>query len=154
MQQSASANQFGRLAHVDFDVGSAARAPRSSANFLPGHFGLVRLEAGDGEARVGHRLADAPPPSGTTSRLWVTSCVREPGRIATSGPRARCCGQKRLVERLPANLVEERVADEGRVAAALAKPRLLERQAAQHVVDQPPHLLPRQLAQAQICGGA
>ena len=45
-----------------------------------------------------------------------------------------------LVVRIAAHLVEERMADERRVAAVPSQPRLLERQTAQDVVHQPPHL--------------
>ena len=96
-------------------------------------------------------------------KLCVTSWVREPGRIVTSGPEKgqvqfvrstlravpanwtcplflRQACQESLVELVAGNIVKERVADQRGIAPVLAEPRLLKRQAAKDVVHQPTHL--------------
>ncbi len=61
--------------------------------------------------------------------------------MVTSGPGTALGCEERFVEFVLPHFVEERMADERGIAAALAKPRLFERQAAQHVVAQPSHFL-------------
>ena len=77
-------DQLRRAADEDLDRQAAV------GHGLAGQLGLVRLEAGHGEADVGHlRANQSRPPAESACRLCSTSCVREPGRIATSGRSGR-----------------------------------------------------------------
>ena len=88
-------------------------------------------------------------------RLCVTSCVREPGRIVTSGRwRVAMLFQECRIELLPPHLVEKGMADERGVAAALANQRASNGRLHSTWSTKRRIFLIRQLAQAQICGGA
>ncbi len=78
-----------------------------------------------------------------SGRLRVTSWVREPGRIATSGPGRRALvSQKGLVQRPIGQLVEIGMTDVNRVGnASRVIPGRLERKAAQDLIDVLAHLL-------------
>ena len=128
---------------------SCRRRPRSAARSRPA---TARPPAA-GPAR--HGAACRPPrrtapPAG---RPHLGRRLQEPRQIAGDllGPRAgedrhqrtgplTLPGDELLIERPAGDIVEERVPHQRRVAAALAEPRLLKRQTAQDVVDQPPHL--------------
>ena len=95
---------------------------------------------------MANRTSGNPAPTisaafSSQGRLQATSCLArawqdrdEPARAAPVIP------QEVLVQPLTLHLIEVRVAHVRGLAPALAKPRLLERQFAEHMVDQPPHL--------------
>ena len=120
----------------------AAPLPASppARNHLPSHLGVFRFEGRDGETGLRHGLPH------------VGGGLEEPGKVVQHLLRSRAGKnghqraataiviEERFVELVPPHFVEEGMADKRRIAAALAEPRLFERQAAQHVIAQPAHL--------------
>ena len=145
MQQVARRISSGVRPEVDLDgrTGPASVMPLARRHHLLAAISACfGLNAATAKRAARHRLAH------------VRGRLEEPGQIVQHllGPRAgqdghqragrrRCCSRNASSSRCCSHFVEERMADERGVAAALAEPLFLERQAAQHVVAQPPHLL-------------
>ena len=129
-------HQLGRLAHVNLDRQS--RGGRQSA----GHLGLVRPKRRQGETHVRNLRANQSrrleKPLQVVRHLLRARAGQDRHQRAVAAPLR---GEKLFIVLVPADLVEERMAHEGRIAAAVAEPLLLERQAAQNVVHQSPHFL-------------